>query len=77
MLSVFVDRRHIRYQPPFSAETFSNGFTIGVDASGYNCVRFRDWPLAYGSYSQKFVEQACEALNAQPMADVIEAQVDV
>ena len=78
-MRVFVDRRHIAHQPPFHVETFKTGFAIDCDAGGLNCVRFADAPLAIGDWGARgraLLERACEALNAEPIGDVIEAEVE-
>jgi hypothetical protein len=71
-----VDRRHIKYQPPFHVESFKSGAVIGADSSGHNCVRFTDWPPgAVMCDSVEIMQKACDALNLQPISDFMEAEV--
>lgn len=73
-VKVFVNRRHIAYRPPFSVEAFKSGLVIGVDAGGLNCVRFVDSaPGHIGCGSAPLMTAACDALNAEPIADHIAA----
>lgn len=74
-MKVYVGRRKIAYAAPFSVETFKGGLSIGVDALGCNCVRFSDSPLALGTFSAELMRAAVDALNLQPVGELIEAEV--
>lgn len=84
-IEVFIDRRYIKYEPPFSIEKFGlfhdpkvhpefNGVhrAIGVDRSGYSCVRFKLLPHLV-VFPDILVELALDELNKQPVSDFMES----
>lgn len=75
-MRVFVDRRYIAYRAPFAVEVFRTGLVIGVDAGGFNCVRFDGAPLAFGCTDRAFMERAVEALNAEQVSLMIYALIE-